>query len=95
MGLGAGRRRGTPARPRSRLAEGSAQEAVARTTLGLVLGYLGDADAGEAQLRHVVELPESEHTPRAYVHLGELQRIRGDHAAAALTMDAGEAGAAR
>ena len=69
-------------------------EAVARTTLGLVLGFLGEADAGEEQLRRVLALPITEHTPRAYVHLGELLRLRGDHAGAEAAMREGEAAAA-
>ena len=74
---------------------GPAEEPVARSTLGLVLAFLGDADAGEAELRRALELPLSEHTPRAYVHLGELERLRGDHAAAFEAMREGEDAATR
>jgi len=71
------------------------EEAVARTTLGLVLGFLGEHDAGEEQLRRALALPVTEHTPRAYVHVGELLRLRGDHAGAEAAMREGEAAAAR
>ena len=71
-------------------------EASARTTLGLVLGYLGDPGGGEAQLRRALAVAgPGDQQARAYVHLGELLRLRGDHAAAFETMRAGERAAAR
>ena len=70
--------------------------AAPRITLGLVLAYLGEPDAGEAHLRRALELAETgEETVRAYLHLGELQRVRGDRAGALATMRAGEREAAR
>ena len=76
-----------------------AQEAQARTTLGLVLAFLGDGAAGEAHVRRAMELAEAfapgEATARAHLHLGEVQRLRGAHAAALETMNAGERAAAR
>ena len=70
-----------------------------RLTLGLVLAFLGDAEAGEAQLRRALEAAQragdGEETARAYVHLGELLRLRGDHAGALEAMVDGERVAAR
>jgi DNA-binding CsgD family transcriptional regulator len=71
------------------------QAAAARTTLGITLGFLGDAEAGERQLRQALATARGEHEVRAYVHLGELLRVRGDHAGALETMEAGERAAAR
>ena len=66
---------------------------------GLVLAFLGDGAAGEAHVRRALELAEAfapgEATARAYLHLGEVQRLRGAHAAALETMNAGERAAAR
>ena len=71
-------------------------EAGARITLGLVLGYLGDPCAGEIHLRRALDVASvGDQQARAYVHLGELQRLRGDHAGALETMGTGERAAAR
>jgi DNA-binding CsgD family transcriptional regulator len=59
-------------------------------TLGLVLAYLGDFEAGERALRRALAATEGEDAARAHVHLGELQRLAGRHAAALETMLAGE-----
>jgi DNA-binding CsgD family transcriptional regulator/tetratricopeptide (TPR) repeat protein len=71
-----------------------AQAAAAGLTLGLVLAFLGDAAAGEARLRDALrsatELGAAELAARAYVHLGELLRLRGAHADALATMVEGE-----
>jgi DNA-binding CsgD family transcriptional regulator/tetratricopeptide (TPR) repeat protein len=72
-----------------------AQEAAARTTLGITLGFLGEADTGERHLREALTTAEGEDRLRAYVHLGELLRLRGDHARALETMETGERAAAR
>ena len=67
-----------------------------RITLGLVLAYLGRPDEGEAHLRRALELAANgEETARAYMHLGELLRLRGDHEAALEAMVDGEREAAR
>ncbi len=77
----------------------AAEEPAAGITLGLVLAFLGEADAGEAHLRRALEtaqrLDAGEDTARAHMHLGELLRLRGDHAGALATMIAGEEAAAR
>jgi DNA-binding CsgD family transcriptional regulator len=74
-------------------------EAGARTTLGLLLGFLGDAEAGEAELRRALataaRLGAGEDVARAHLLLGELLRLRGDHAGALETMRRGEEAAAR
>jgi DNA-binding CsgD family transcriptional regulator/tetratricopeptide (TPR) repeat protein len=76
-----------------------AREASARITLGLTLAFLGDGAAGEAQVRDGLAVAESlslgEETARGYMYLGELQRLRGDRAAALDAMIAGEQTAAR
>jgi DNA-binding CsgD family transcriptional regulator/tetratricopeptide (TPR) repeat protein len=73
----------------------AAPAASARITLGVVLALLGEPDAGEAHLRAALEAAEAsgggEDTARAYLHLGELERIRGRHARALDAMIAGEA----
>jgi ATP/maltotriose-dependent transcriptional regulator MalT len=65
----------------------------ARTTLGLVLGFLGEPDEGEAHLRaalaHARGNGAGDAAARAYINLGELLRLRGDHAAALAAMDEG------
>ena len=67
-----------------------------RITLGLVLGYLGEPDAGEAHLQQALELAQTgEDTARAYLHLGELRRLRGDLAGALEAMVDGEREAGR
>ena len=64
-------------------------------TLGLVLAFLGDLEAGERAVRRTLEAAEGEDAARAYVHLGELLRLSGRHAAALEAMVAGERLAAR
>jgi DNA-binding CsgD family transcriptional regulator len=75
------------------------QAAAAGLTLGLVLAFLGEAAAGEARLRDALrsatELGAAELAARAYVHLGELLRLRGAHADALATMLEGERFAAQ
>jgi DNA-binding CsgD family transcriptional regulator len=67
-----------------------------RITLGLVLAFLGEPGVGEAYLQRALELSDSpEDTARAYVHLGEVRRVRGDHAGALAAMVAGERAAER
>ena len=67
-----------------------------RITLGVVLAFLGEPDAGEAHLREALALSASgEETARAHLHLGELMRVRGDHARALEAMVDGEREAAR
>jgi DNA-binding CsgD family transcriptional regulator len=67
-----------------------------RITLGLVLAYLGRPDEGEAHLRRALELAANgEETARAYMHLGELLRLRGDSAGALAAMVDGEREAAK
>jgi DNA-binding CsgD family transcriptional regulator/tetratricopeptide (TPR) repeat protein len=101
-----GMRRWEEARERCELAlaaaddvDGRPQAAAAGVTLGLVLGFLGDAAAGEQHLRTALDTAQrvgsGEVTARAYVHLGELFRLRGDHAAALDAMLTGERVAAR
>ena len=61
-----------------------------------MLAFLGEPDAGEAHLRRALELAENgEETARAYLHLGELRRVRGDHAGALSAMVDGERHAAQ
>ncbi|MDA0160235.1 AAA family ATPase [Solirubrobacter ginsenosidimutans] len=75
---------------------GLAAGAAPRITLGVVLAFLGEAEAGEAHLRRALEVSESgEETARAYLHLGELLRVRGDHRGALQAMVEGEQAAAR
>ncbi|MDA0174494.1 LuxR C-terminal-related transcriptional regulator [Solirubrobacter taibaiensis] len=70
--------------------------AAPRITLGVVLAHLGEAEAGEAHLRRALELAAGgEETARAYLHLGELLRVRGEYAGALAVMDEGEREAAR
>jgi DNA-binding CsgD family transcriptional regulator/Tfp pilus assembly protein PilF len=67
-----------------------------RITLGLVLAYLGRPEEGEAHLRRALELAANgEETARAYMHLGELLRLRGDSAGALAAMVDGEREAGR
>jgi DNA-binding CsgD family transcriptional regulator len=74
-------------------------EAAARTTLGLVLAFLGEPAAGERELRRALATAESLGAGEAAVHahllLGELLRLRGDHAGALEAMTRGEEAAAR
>jgi DNA-binding CsgD family transcriptional regulator/tetratricopeptide (TPR) repeat protein len=67
-----------------------------RITLAVVLAFLGEAEAAEAYARDALELAETaEDTARAYLHLAEVQRVRGDHPGALQTMGEGEAVAER
>jgi DNA-binding CsgD family transcriptional regulator/tetratricopeptide (TPR) repeat protein len=70
------------------------QAAAAGVTLGLVLAFLGEAGEGERRLRTALETAQrvgaGEVAARAYVHLGELLRLRGDHAEALDAMLRGE-----
>jgi DNA-binding CsgD family transcriptional regulator/tetratricopeptide (TPR) repeat protein len=72
----------------------------ALATLGLVLGFLGAPDEGEVHLRRALEHARAaragDDTARAYINLGELLRLRGDHAGAlqAMTEGASLAGSA-
>jgi DNA-binding CsgD family transcriptional regulator len=101
-----GMRRWEEARERCELAltaagevHGEQQAAAAGVTLGLVLAFLGDAASGERHLRTALDIAKrvgaGEVTARAYVHLGELLRLRGEHAAALDAMETGERVAAR
>jgi ATP/maltotriose-dependent transcriptional regulator MalT len=76
-----------------------AQEAQARLTLGLVLAHQGAGAAGEGHVRRALALAEGwapgEVTVRAYLHLGEVLRLRGAHSAALQAMVDGERAAAR
>ncbi len=66
-----------------------------RITLGVVLAYLGEPEAGEAHLRDALDLAATgEETARTYLHLGELLRVRGDYAGALEAMLDGEREAA-
>ena len=80
-------------------ASDDAQTARARITLGVVLAYLGEPATGERHLRQALETAQAlgagEDTVRAHVHLGELLRLRGQHAAALHVAQAGERAAAR
>ena len=71
--------------------------ALARSTLGLVLGFLGSAQEGEAELRTAldaaVESGRVEDLARAHVHLAELLRLRGQGAEALAVAVEGEAAA--
>ncbi len=64
-----------------------AAEGFALSTLGLVSAYLGDPDEGERQLSTAVMLVEAHGQPedcaRAYLHLAETKRLRGDYDGAA------------
>jgi DNA-binding CsgD family transcriptional regulator len=101
-----GMRRWEDARSRCEAALAAAAEvgeetlaAASGITLGLVLAFLGDAGGGETHLRRALETSErlgaGEQTARAYVHLGELLRLGGDHAGALEAMLTGERTAAR
>ena len=79
---------------RAREAEGPA-----RVVLGVALAFMGDAEAGERELRAGVELLREldavEDLCRAHVDLGEVLRLQGRIAEAYETMLAGEAAATR
>jgi DNA-binding CsgD family transcriptional regulator len=70
-------------------------DAGALTTLGLVLAFLGEPVEGEAHLRSALERAQrsgsADDVARAYINLGELLRLRGDHAGALQVMIEGEA----
>ena len=69
-------------------------DAGALTTLGLVLAFLGEPVEGEAHLRRALEharrAGSADDVARAYINLGELLRLRGDHAGALGVMVEGE-----
>ncbi|WP_028065401.1 helix-turn-helix transcriptional regulator [Solirubrobacter soli] len=60
----------------------TAEEGFARSVLGLVLAYLGEFETAEAHLDEARRIGEAldrpEEATRAYVHLGEIRRLRGD-----------------
>ena len=70
-------------------------DAGALTTLGLVLAFLGEPVEGEAHLRSALERAQrsgsADDVARAYINLGELLRLRGDHAGALQVMIEGDA----
>jgi DNA-binding CsgD family transcriptional regulator len=98
-----GLRRWDEARARCEAALGEAGElddeslaAAPGLTLGLVLAYLGDLEGGERRIREsLARAVRGEEQARAYVHLGELLRLRGRHAAALEAMVSGEQVAVR
>jgi len=76
-----------------------AEEGFARSVLGLVVAYLGEFDSAEVHLNEARRIGEHLERPedaaRAYVHLGEVRRLRGDLAGALGVMHAGAACARR
>lgn len=70
-----------------------AEEGFARSVLGLVLAYLGAFETAEAHLEQARRIGEALERPedvsRAYVHLGEIRRLRGDLPGALEVMAAG------
>ena len=70
-----------------------AEEGFARSVLGLVLAYLGEFETAEAHLDEARRIGEALERPedasRAYVHLGEVRRLRGDLPGALEVMAAG------
>lgn len=74
-------------------AAADAEEGFARSVLGLVLAYLGEFEAAEAHLEEARRIGEALQRPedvsRAYVHLGEVRRLRGDLPGALEVMAAG------
>ena len=74
-------------------------DAGALTTLGLVLAFLGEPVEGETHLRRALERARTsgsaDDVARAYINLGELRRLRGDHAGALQVMTEGDAFATR
>ena len=77
----------------AREAGADAEEGFARSVLGLVLAYLGEFEAAEAHLDEARRIGEALERPedasRAYVHLGEVRRLRGDLPGALEVMAAG------
>jgi DNA-binding CsgD family transcriptional regulator len=71
----------------------------ARSVLGLMLGYLGAFDAAEEHLLQACRISETHERPddatRAYVHLGEVRRLRGDLPGACAVMGEGMEAARR
>jgi ATP/maltotriose-dependent transcriptional regulator MalT len=81
-------------------AAGAAEaELDARSTLALVLVFLGETEAGGRHFREALEAASApdagESAVRAHLQLGELRRLCGDHAGALEVMVRGEAVAAR
>jgi len=84
-----GLRRWTEARERCEAALDAG--AGPRITLSVVLAFLGEPEQAEAYAHEALALAETaEDKVRAYLHLGELRRVRGDHAGALATMIEGE-----
>jgi tetratricopeptide (TPR) repeat protein len=79
--LDASRRRCEDALQVAQAADATAEEAYARSTLGLVLALLGLAVEGEAHLRAalaiVTELGRAEDVARVHINLAEVLRYRG------------------
>ena len=77
----------------AREAGADAEEGFARSVLGLVLAYLGEFETAEAHLDEARRIGEALERPedasRAYVHLGEVRRLRGDLPGALEVMAAG------
>ena len=71
----------------------------ARSTLALVLVFLGEPEAGERNFRQALDSAgrpgAGEEAVRAHLQLGELRRLRGDYEGAFDVMVRGEAAAAR
>lgn len=78
------RRRCLEALEVARAVDARAEEGYARATLGLVLAYLGDLDAGERELERAVVLVDAfshaEDCARAYMHFAEVKRLHGRYA---------------
>ena len=70
-----------------------AEEGFTRSVLGLVLAYLGDFESAEAHLTEAIRIGEDLQRPedasRAYVHMGEIRRLRGNLPGALEMMTAG------
>lgn len=75
------------------------EEGSARAVLGLAMGFLGDAEGGERELRTALDLVDrsgsTEELATVRLSLGEVLRLKGDAAAAAAVMDEGASAAAR
>jgi tetratricopeptide (TPR) repeat protein len=83
----------------ARAAAAPAEEASARSTLGVVLAFLGRPAEGEAQLRSALviatRLGRAEDVGRAHIHLAEVLRYRGRIAEALQVCIDGERAARR
>lgn len=80
-------------------ADAEIEAGFARSVLGLMLGYLGAFDEADAHLREACRIGEAHERPddatRAYVHLGEVLRLRGDLPGARAVMGEGLEAAGR